>query len=505
MADLASLCADFRNKKVLCIGDVILDSFVYGDVSRISPEAPVPVFNFRKENKMLGGACNVVANLAALGGQAAFIGMVGNDDGGKMVAEMLSGFGAEAFLPYDEGYPTTIKTRFIAGHQHILRCDKEEIRPLPEGLLPELEEHAVKMIDWADIIILSDYNKGFLSKDICQLFISLGKKMGKVVLTDPKGGDYSKYKHTDLVKPNLKEFCQVAKVSLNPTAPDFVSRLTEEAIRFLRKEEIGTALITLSEYGMFYIEADRPETAFIIKTEAKEVFDVSGAGDTSIATFALAKAVGASALQAAKLANIAAGIVVGKLGTAVASEQEMQKAITEILKKEEAQEDVILASSKEDHACKIVSLQEGADIACKLREQGKVIGFTNGCFDLLHRGHLYSIAKAKENCDVLFVGLNSDKSVKRLKGEERPIQDERTRAELLAGLVDTDFVIIFDEDDACLLIDELKPDVIAKQGYDIKDWPEAQKVKDMGGKVVVIDAIEGVSTTDLIKRMGETK
>lgn len=493
MAGLSRYIDAFKGLKVLCIGDVILDKFMYGDVSRISPEAPVPVFHYQKESRMLGGAGNVVANLAALNASPLFIGMIGDDTAGKEITGLLQHYECEAFLPFVKDYPTTVKTRFIAGHQHLLRCDMEKITPLPKIMFAQLEQVGQKMTQEADIVILSDYNKGLLSPEVCQLFISLGKQHNKTVLVDPKGLDYSKYSGADLVKPNLKEFCAAAGVSLSPDSPDFIASITSAACSFLKKFKIKAALITLSEHGMFYVKADKPKDAVYIKAKAKEVFDVSGAGDTSVSVLALAFAAGAGVADAVKLANFAAGIVVGKLGTATVSADEIKEVVAECV----ANDDWIVKR-------KIITEKQIPDLIKKLRAEGKSIGFTNGCFDLLHLGHLHSFVQLKKECDVLFVGINSDSSVKKLKGKDRPIQNEQTRMFLLASLEPIDYVIVFKDGNAVKLVEKITPDVIGKQGYTLENWPEAKTTIALGGKALFLEKLEGYSTSNLIKKMGES-
>ena len=490
---LSSIVKAYKNVRVLCIGDIMLDHFIYGKVERISPEAPVPVFNYRKKKSMLGGAGNVVANLSTLGCTADLISFIGADSAGAEVRRLLGEVSANSLSIEVPGFPTIEKTRIIAGNSHMLRIDTErrfDNVPEAEALLAaELGSR----VQQADIILLSDYAKGMLSPERCQLIIQTCRRAQKPVIIDPKGDDYSKYAGATVVKPNLKEFNQATGMTALPEEPDFFDRLREGACILFEKYGIENLLVTLSEHGMAFVSAKTPDELFHIPTEAKEVFDVSGAGDTSLAAFGASLAAGGSIKNAMKLANIASGIAVGKLGTSCVTDQELLDALS--------RRGSTGTSLGWKQKSKIVSVREAADLAAQLREQGRKVGFTNGCFDLLHQGHLHSLMQARQNCDVLMVGLNTDASIKRLKGPERPIQDEKTRALLLASLEFVDFVIMFDDDTALPTVDAVRPDLILKEGYTIDRWPEAQFVESYGGKAVTLDRLDGFSTTSTIARM----
>jgi len=490
---LSTIVNSYKKIRVLCIGDVMLDHFVYGKVERISPEAPVPVFNFRKEKTMLGGAGNVIANLHTLGCRADLICFIGADGAGSEVRRLLSEVSTDSLAIEAAGFPTIEKTRIIAGNSHLLRIDNERrFDDVPEAdaiFDAELE----KRIAEADIILLSDYAKGMLSPGRCQRIIGACREAGKPVIIDPKGSDYGKYSGATVVKPNLKEFNQATGLSAAPTDPDFFELLRKGARGLFERFGIENLLVTLSEHGMAFVSAQNPEELFHIPTEAREVFDVSGAGDTSLAAFGASLAAGAGIKQAMKLANVASGIAVGKLGTSCVTAQE----ITDALSHRHSSGSSLGWKQKS----KIVSVQEAASIAAQCREQGRTVGFTNGCFDLLHQGHLHSLMQARQNCDILMVGLNTDASIKRLKGPERPIQDEKTRALLLASLEFVDYVIMFDDDTALPVVDAVRPDLILKEGYSIDRWPEAQFVESYGGKAVTLARLEGYSTTNTIARM----
>ncbi len=492
MKMLSSYVDDFKNVSVLCIGDIMLDRFCYGTVERISPEAPVPVFRHKQMREMLGGAGNVAANLRALNGKTAFIGAIGEDADGAVVRGFLKQSGATDGLIVLKGYGTIVKTRMIAANNHLLRIDMENpLVPTPE-FLDELYTSSQTAIKNADIVLLSDYGKGLLTKETTRGLIDLCRQAGKPVFVDPKDADYEKYRGATLVKPNLKEFCAACGEKLDPTSADFVDSVQRCAGELFAKYDIGHFLITLSEHGMIFVSAQNPHETVQIPTQAREVFDVSGAGDTSFATLGLAVAAGASVKEAMKLANAASGIVVGKLGTACVSCEELKSALSE------ASAD---KKSAWEQKVKIVSKTQAAQIAKELKERGKVVGFTNGCFDLLHLGHLNSFMQAKKECDALIVGLNTDASVKRLKGDSRPVNDEKTRAMFLAAIEFIDYIVLFDEDTAVPLVEAIRPDVVAKEGYTIDKWPEAQAALRYGGKAVTLKRFEDFSTTNLIQKL----
>lgn len=485
------MTCDFAKVKALVIGDIMLDVFVYGNVNRISPETPVPVFRFHHKVEMLGGAGNVVANLASLGCQTSFIGIVGNDDAGQKIASLLTATGANCHLLKLKNYPTIVKTRFVAKTNHLLRMDNEEVLPVITALLPRIRKILRRAIKGVDIVLVSDYNKGLLTPVTTPLVIEICQELNKKVIIDPKGNDYSKYTGATLIKPNLKEFSEATGKNYDPLSPDFHQDISQGAACLFQKYKIKHLVITLSEHGMLHV-SDAP----IIKMEkvsaqVKEVCDVSGAGDTALATLGASLGYGASIGTAMKLANIAAGIAVGKLGTAAISVDELKKSLTS----REQGTGPLHPNNK------IVTLEQAKRITDKLKEQGKIIGFTNGCFDCCHLGHLSSFMQIRKHCDVLIVAINSDQSVKRYKGKERPIQNEKTRSILVASLEYVDYVIVFSEDTPLALIDKLRPDIIAKEGYPLDQWPEAQFAIRYGAQAIELDRLEGYSTTSLIEKM----
>lgn len=478
----------FQKVKALVIGDIMLDKFMYGTVSRISPEAPVPIFQQTAEKQMLGGAGNVVANLTALGCQTTFIGIVGNDKDGRQISKLLQNTGARSHLLKLQDYPSIVKTRLIASNHHLLRVDQEEMIPVITDLLPKFHKILSQAIKGADIVLISDYNKGILTPKTAQMIIGICKQFHKPVIVDPKGADYSKYQGATLVKPNLKEFSMATNQTYNPELATFHECLQEGAKKIFNTYDIDYLIITLSEHGM--VSVSKEGTLIQIPTQAKEVFDVSGAGDTALATLGAALGAGMPINQAMNLANVAAGIVVGKVGTATVSASELKNELSR-----QIPDDVWYQYSK------IVTVSEAENIVEQLRRQGKKIGFTNGCFDCCHLGHLNSFMQAKHHCDVLVVGLNSDESVRRYKGPNRPVQDEKTRAMVLASMACVDYVIIFNEDTPLQIVDTLKPDIVAKEGYSLDKWPEGRLAISYGGQAVMLKRVEGYSTSGLVDKM----
>lgn len=490
MSLISSYINNFNNVSTLVVGDIMLDEFVYGSVKRISPEAPVPVFCPTKKTKMLGGAGNVAANLRALGCNTIFMGVVGDDNQGRLIKQKLTDMGVTANLIELSDWPTIIKTRMISGATHLLRSDREEKLNMSDEVLQQFITDFTKLAKSVDVVLLSDYNKGVLNSKTTPEIIKICKRYKKPVIIDPKGNHYEKYAGATLVKPNLKELSEATGMIFDPASNDFYNQIAQGATKLFIEHNIQNLIVTLSEYGMLYVSSENPSDILHIPTVAKEVYDVSGAGDTSMATLGATIGAKMPIKDAMKLANNASGIVVGKIGTATVSASELMESVS----KNDADDDW-------KQKRKIITLTKAKQIAENLRKNGKTIGFTNGCFDCCHLGHLYSFVQAKKNCDVLFVGMNSDASVKRNKGPERPIQDEKTRAFLLASLEMIDYVIVFDDENALHLIDEIRPDIIAKEGYKIADWPEAQRVIEYGGRAIELKRLDGYSTSKLFERI----
>ncbi len=478
---LAGLVARLAGARVVCVGDAMLDRFVLGTVDRVSPEAPIAVLRVEREHAMLGGAGNVVRNLSALGTQARFVGVIGDDAAGaEVMTQLTEQPGAEPSLVISPGRRTTIKERFVAGMQQLLRADREAAGPLSAEAEQALLSHIGK-IDGA--LALSDYGKGVLSDTVLKGAIAAAGKLPIVV--DPKGADFRRYRGATVVTPNRKE---LALATGMPVGTD--QEVMAAARRIIETCGIANVLVTLSEYGMMLVPGrDSTEKAPThLPAEAREVFDVSGAGDTVVAALAAALSAGATLLEAAQLANVAAGIAVGKVGTAVVYPDEILHAL-------HAQE---LMGGE----AKVLGLGAAIDRVAQWRRKGMKIGFTNGCFDLLHPGHVSLLAQSRAACDRLVVGLNSDESVGRLKGKGRPVQPEAARAVVLASLQSVDLVVVFPEDTPIELIKAIKPELLIKGAdYTVDTVVGADIVQAYGGRVMLADILPGHSTSATIKKL----
>lgn len=472
-----------RNKpaNILILGDLILDRYIEGNVRRISPEAPVPILFQTSERDVLGGAGNVASNICALGGNAYLVGLLGNDDPGAKFKDAIEAIGIKLFEVVDPSRKTTIKTRLLGDRQQLLRVDSEDLSSISPFLENSVIESIKDLINKVSAIIISDYRKGLLSPNILKEAIKIAKLQNIPVFIDPKGYDLISYKDADYIKPNRSELELLTKMSCRT--------INEVAIsaQYLSKLTNSNILVTLSQEGMILFKRDG--SVLSLPTEAKEVFDVSGAGDTAIASFAYAIVQGAPPETAARFANVASGIAVSKIGTASVCFDEINRSIKQIY----AHEDKAVYES--------VDLNRAKESLGEWRVRGFKVGFTNGCFDLLHPGHIALLRGAAAECDRLIVGLNSDASVKRLKGNQRPIQNELARAEVLSALECVDLVVIFDDDTPLELIRALSPDVLIKgSDYEESNIVGADFVKSQGGRVVRIGLREGHSTTELVKR-----
>ena len=486
LSHLAQLVEQLPNAKVLCIGDVMLDRFVYGSVTRISPEAPIPIIRVERESAMLGGAGNVTRNATALGAAVRFLSLVGDDLPGREVMEYVAGDkGVEPYIQIERNRPTTIKTRYIAGGQQLLRSDNETTAPLAEATISNLSALAAQLAPDVSAIVLSDYGKGVLHGDVVAATIAAARKAGKPVIVDPKGTDYGIYRGATVVTPNRAETQAATGIEVH-SDEDAIAAAT----KIITECGIENVLLTRSQDGMTLVTSKGD--AIHLPTEAREVFDVSGAGDTVVACLASAIAGGASLSDAARIANVAAGIVVGKIGTAVVYPDELISVLHH--------HDLMIGEAK------LMPLDRMVDRVELWRRKGYKVGFTNGCFDLLHPGHLSLLQQARSNCDRLIVGLNSDASVKRLKGEARPVQSEAARAAVLGSLETVSGVVIFGEDTPITVIEALKPDILVKGAdYTIDKVVGADIVQGYGGKIVLANLADGFSTTSTIARINQGK
>lgn len=467
--------------RVVVVGDAMLDRFVYGEVERISPEAPIPVLRETRETAMAGGAGNVARNVAALGAVVDFVSLIGDDAAGRELREMLAGeAGVTPLLEVLGGHLTTVKTRYIAGHQQMLRADRERALGIPQALQAQIADGAQKLIGKAGALVLSDYGKGVLAPGGAADLIAFARKAGVPVVVDPKGTDYTRYRGATVVTPNRKELQAATGM-----ATDSDAAIIAAARKLIAECGIDYVLATRSADGMSLVGAAEVHH---LPAEAREVFDVSGAGDTVVAAVAASLAAGVPLVDAARLANVAAGIVVAKVGTAVARRAEIA--------------DALHAGDLMRGERKLAGLDAALDHVARWRRQGLRVGFTNGCFDLLHPGHVHLLEQARAACDRLVIGLNSDASVKRLKGETRPIQSEAARAVMLGSLATVDLVVLFADDTPMALIEALKPDVLVKGAdYALKDVVGGAFVQSYGGKVVLAELVPGQSTTATISRM----
>lgn len=482
-SQLAAHVAKLADAALLCVGDVILDRFVTGSVDRISPEAPIPVMRILRETAMLGGAGNVVRNLVGLRAEVHFLSLLGDDSAGREVAEMLGRLDrVTPLLEVEPGRQTSIKIRYIAGSQQLLRADSETDAPIPVRREEAIRRAAERQIAHCGALILSDYGKGVLTPSLTRQLIDLAQAHGCPVVVDPKGRDYGRYRGATLVTPNRKELHEATGL---PTGSD--AEVIAAARKVIESCGIEGVLATRSQDGMSLVLGDG--TVHHLPAEAREVFDVSGAGDTVVATLAAAIAAGLPLAEAAELSNVAAGIVVGKVGTAAVHAAEIVEALHH--------------QDLESAEAKVLSADTAAERVEGWRRRGLKVGFTNGCFDLLHPGHLALLRQARAACDRLVVGLNSDASVKRLKGESRPIQSEAARAAVLASLAVVDAVVLFSDDTPYDLIGTLRPDVLVKGAdYTVDTVVGADIVQSYGGRVVLAELEPGQSTTATIARIG---
>jgi D-beta-D-heptose 7-phosphate kinase/D-beta-D-heptose 1-phosphate adenosyltransferase len=465
-----------NNPKILVLGDLIIDDYLWGSSERISPEAPVQIVNISKKSTVLGGAGNVVKNLNALGAEVDIISVIGDCKVSIEVKNLLSQINVKTSnLVTEKNRITSKKSRVISSNQQVIRYDFESINEINSQSQKIILDKFNQMIINYDIVLLSDYGKGLLTKELTQSLIKIAKKYKKKVLIDPKGQDYSKYNGAFLLTPNMKEASESTHIDIKDTESLF------KAITHLKKQcNLKISLITMSDQGVAVFD----KKLRIHPTSALEVFDVTGAGDTVLASLGFALSCDSNIDDAVKFANLASGIVVGKVGSASAT-------INEILKYESS----LNQSSSSQH---IKTFKEIAAIADELKNKNKKIIFTNGCFDILHIGHVQYLEKAKSFGDILIIGLNSDLSVKNLKGKNRPINSQSDRAYILAALEVVDYVVIFDEDTPLKLIELIKPDILVKgSDYKGKEVIGSEIAKELR----LVEFIQNSSTSEIIKKI----
>ncbi|WP_019961756.1 D-glycero-beta-D-manno-heptose 1-phosphate adenylyltransferase [Woodsholea maritima] len=480
--DAAALIGLIRDKSIVCIGDVLLDEFVYGHVGRVSREAPVPILSEGGRRAMLGGAGNLARNIASLGGRPTLISVIGDDHAGAMVESLGTSEAQSQFVFVQEaGRFTPTKIRYVAQQQQMFCVDRNprgDINPETAGNILD----AVKVqIASADAVILSDYGRGLLSRDLCQAIITLAKQHGCPVCVDPRGADYTRYDGAYVIKPNAQELADEAGL---PVDSDDSAIAALHAVK-ARLPETAALLVTRGGQGMSLL--DPQGQIHHHRSKPRSVFDVSGAGDTALAALSLSVAAKVSLDRAMGFADLAAGVAVGKTGTATVSPEEILRDT---------------APGAESPDWRVMAWDDLADQVTSWRAEGLKVGFTNGCFDILHPGHLSVLRFAKASCDRLIVGLNSDASVKRLKGEERPINNQATRAQMLASLETVDRVVIFDEETPEDLIRTLNPHCLIKGAdYVADDLPGAAFLKAQGGEVLLAPLEAGLSTTNIVAKI----
>lgn len=466
--------SQFDNAKVLVLGDVMLDRYWFGSTNRISPEAPVPVVKVQENEDRAGGAANVAMNIASLNVPVTLHGLIGNDDAGRALDKLLSAHRIQNHCVALDSHPTITKLRILSRHQQLLRLDFEEgfHNVDSEPLLAKLRQDLTA----CGALILSDYGKGTL--DSVQQMIQLARAANVPVLIDPKGTDFERYRGATLLTPNMSEFEAVVGHCATEAA------IVEKGLKLIADFDLSALLVTRSEKGMTLL---RPNAEpYHLPTQAREVYDVTGAGDTVISVLATAIADGRSLEEACYLANAAAGIVVGKLGTSTVSPSELENAIHQ----------------RAETGFGVVSESELKTIVKQAKARGEKIVMTNGCFDILHPGHVSYLENARKLGDRLIVAVNTDASVKRLKGESRPINDLDSRMAVLAGLASVDWVVPFDEDTPQRLIGEILPNLLVKGGdYKVEEIAGHKEVLENGGEVQVLNFENGCSTTNVIKKI----
>jgi len=485
MPSVERILAQAIGSRILCVGDIMLDRYVYGDVKRISPEAPIPILHTVREKEMLGAVGNVARNISALGGKAHIVGLTGNDPAAETLAKLVGQcVGVTAGLVTEDGRQTVVKTRFVSDGQQLLRVDYEDtflLSPLSVALACTAIEQQGPT---SSVILVSDYAKGFLNDQVLTALHQVRLASGVRIVVDPKGADFGRYGTVDVLKPNAAELS--AALGGHPTRTDAE---IEQALGLgLASWPVAAIVVTRSAKGISFQQ--RGGIVHHVPGRALEVFDVSGAGDTVLAALGLALGTKAELADAVEFAVTASSVAVAKAGTSVVTPYEVREAYNR-------------ASPTISTLSKVMNAAEAQLRCSNWRDQGQKIGFTNGCFDIMHAGHIETLEFARAQCDRLIVGLNSDASVKRLKGETRPVNDEAQRARVLAGLSCVDAVVTFTEDTPLSLITHILPDVLVKGGdYNPDTLVGSDIVRQNGGKVIVSRFVDGQSTTSILERAG---
>lgn len=468
----------FESCHILVVGDLMIDEYLWGSVDRISPEAPVQVVSVDREELTLGGSGNVINNLVALGARVSAVGVIGDGPNGKCLRKELSrlGVGNEGIIA-EKNRPTTKKTRIIAAQQQVLRIDRETKNALLKKTHNAIVKTAEKMIPDADVILISDYGKGLVSAELVSKLTAKARKHGKLAIVDPKGLDFAKYSGAHVITPNKKEASLAAGIEISDD-----KSLFEAGRRLVKKTGVDKLLITCGKDGMVVFETGRKPRK--ISTRARQVFDVSGAGDTVLAVLGLACAADMTFDRAVTLANVAAGIVVAKVGTATVSQKELAEA---------------LQLAPGDSPSKQISLKDLPGVCSDLKKKGKRIVLTNGCFDVLHVGHLKLLSASKQLGDALIVAIDDDESVRRLKGPQRPVISANERLRIISALDSVDHVLLFSTGQLKKVIEAARPDVLTKgSDYRLSEVQGRKIVERHGGRVEIIPITENISSTKVI-------
>ncbi len=466
-------------RRLLVVGDVILDKYIWGEVQRISPEAPVPIVRTTHQSNQPGGAANVALNITKLGGQSVLVGFTGGDEDEALLTQSLRANGISSNFVISSGFPTISKLRILGGRQQMLRLDTERLGTRKQEDYTRLLELVFERLPQCHAVVLSDYAKGTLTPDVCQAIIQRARELGIPVLVDPKAADFSRYHGATTICPNLGELTAATGVGTND-----LKTVLDAAEAMVTPLDLKFLTVTLSEKGIALV---RPGKSFVDPAQARQVFDVSGAGDTVIAVLSLCVASNLEPESSIQLANLAAGVVVGQVGTVPVEKHQLLAALSP---------EIALHAEN-----KVVTLSELLTRVAQWKSNGDHVVFTNGCFDLLHIGHITVLEQSRRFGDRLIVAINSDDSVSRLKGSGRPIVGANERARVLAALSAVDAVVIFDEPTPLQLIVSARPDVIVKGGdYDTDTVVGAREVQSWGGQVRIVPTVEGFSTTGLIAR-----
>ena len=471
------------NSKIFCLGDLMLDKYVIGTTNRISPEGPIPVLDIKKEVNMLGGVGNVVRNLSTLAVKTHLVSLLGNDLVSKEVERKLDKINVDKSIVKDTNRPTITKSRFIANNQQILRVDKERILPISKKIENKIYEYSKKKILKTDAVIISDYNKGLITENILKKIISFSKNHKKPVILDPKSTNFEKYKGVTIITPNIKELEAVIKKKLIND-----KEIIDASRKLISKFNFSHLLVTMGKLGMILVSKKRKKV-IKLDAEAKEIFDVSGAGDTVVSFIAAGLACSLKIEEVVKIANIAAGVVVNKTGTSVVHLSEM----------------LISVNKNDYHLSKVMNLTEIEKVIDFWLNKREKIGFTNGCFDYLHPGHISLFQQAKQKCSKLIVAVNTDSSIKKSKGPLRPKQKLNTRIQVLNSIPFIDLIIVFSDKTPLNIIKKIKPNLLIK-GNDYKENQiiGAKEVKKYGGKILRAKILNNFSSSIIIDEILNT-